>query len=79
MILDEATTSFEQSLEREILRGIRAVLPQLTIIQVTHRAESLEEADWVIMLEAGRVVASGTAELVAATVSPLVSHKAETR
>ena len=79
LILDEATTSFEQSLEREILRGIRAVLPQLTIIQVTHRAESLEEADWVIMLEAGRVVASGTAELVAATVSPLVSHKAETR
>jgi ATP-binding cassette subfamily C protein len=71
LVLDEATTSFEQSLEDEILHGIRAAWPQLTIIQVSHRAQSMDEADWVIMLESGRVIGAGTPDLVAGIASQL--------
>jgi ABC-type bacteriocin/lantibiotic exporter with double-glycine peptidase domain len=60
LILDEATTSFEQSLEREMLRVLKAALPDLTIVQVTHRLQSMANADWVIALDGGRLVASGS-------------------
>jgi ABC-type multidrug transport system fused ATPase/permease subunit len=73
LILDEATTSFEQSLEQDILRGIKAELPQLTIVQVTHRVQSIGDADWIIMLDAGRVVATGPPHCVAQINQPLVS------
>lgn len=59
LILDEATTSFEQSLEREILDNLRATMPELSVIQVTHRLSETSTADWVIALEQGRVMANG--------------------
>ena len=65
LILDEATTSFEQSLEYEMLSQLRAARPELTIIQVTHRLQSIACADWVIALEAGRVTAAGPPSQIA--------------
>jgi ABC-type bacteriocin/lantibiotic exporter with double-glycine peptidase domain len=59
LILDEATTSFEHSLELEMLARLRAARPDLTVVQVTHRLQSLGQADWVIALEAGRVTTIG--------------------
>jgi ATP-binding cassette, subfamily B, bacterial MsbA len=64
LILDEATSSFEQSLDYEILSSLKSALPDLTIIHVSHRPQSIGDADWVIMLEAGRVVACGAWEQV---------------
>jgi ABC-type multidrug transport system fused ATPase/permease subunit len=77
LILDEATTSFEQSLERDILRGIKSALPDLAIVQVTHRVRSFADADWVIMLEGGRVVTTGPVASAAALGLPLVPHDSE--
>ncbi|NJM31806.1 MAG: ATP-binding cassette domain-containing protein [Limnobacter sp.] len=37
LILDEATTSFEQSLEQSMLGILRSTMPHMTIVQVTHR------------------------------------------
>ena len=71
LILDEATTSFEQSLEQEMLRSLKLALPDLTIIQVTHRLQAAEQADWVIALENGHVVAEGGWQTVKASVAPL--------
>ena len=73
LILDEATTSFEQSLEYDILRAIKAVLPHLTVIQVTHRQQSLSDADWVIVLEAGHIMAEGPPAMVARGTSMFIS------
>ncbi|WP_409742307.1 ABC transporter ATP-binding protein [Ferrovibrio sp.] len=59
LILDEATTSFEQSLEWSMLRALRAAMPDMTIIQVTHRLTMKEGADWVIALQGGKIIAEG--------------------
>jgi subfamily B ATP-binding cassette protein MsbA len=59
LILDEATTSFEQSLEQTMLRALRIEMPDMTIIQVTHRLAAQEVVDWVIALDRGRVVFEG--------------------
>ena len=59
LILDEATTSFERSLEQTLLGALRGAMPDMTIIQVTHRLSAQEGADWVVALEAGKVVVEG--------------------
>jgi subfamily B ATP-binding cassette protein MsbA len=59
LILDEATSSFEQSLEQDIFSKLRVAAPGLTIIHVSHRAQTIADADWVIALEEGRVVTCG--------------------
>jgi ABC-type bacteriocin/lantibiotic exporter with double-glycine peptidase domain len=71
LILDEATTSFEQSLEREILIRLKQQLAGLTIIQVTHRLEAAAEADWIIAMDKGSVAAMGTWQDVQARVRPM--------
>ncbi len=60
LILDEATTSFEQRLEQDLLAGLRNTLPDLTIIQVTHRIQVTDSVDWVVILENSNVIACGS-------------------
>lgn len=55
LILDEATTSFEQQLETELLAGLRVALPELTIIQVTHRIHVTNDVEWMVVVEDGNV------------------------
>jgi ABC-type bacteriocin/lantibiotic exporter with double-glycine peptidase domain len=64
LILDEATSAFEQDLEREVLLSIRESMPGLTLIQVTHRPQAAGDGDWVIALASGRVVATGPSSKV---------------
>jgi len=65
LILDEATTSFEQKLEQELLTGLRTALPDLTIIQVTHRIHLTDSVDWIVIIENGHVIACGSKKDVA--------------
>lgn len=59
LILDEATAAIEQSLEQAVLQTLRRELPALTLVLVTHRPESLPDADWAIILKDGMVVRTG--------------------
>lgn len=59
LILDEATTSFEEELERDILSRIRQEWPNLTIVIVTHRLSILSTVGQVYVLEQGRLMESG--------------------
>ena len=59
LIFDEATTSFEQSLERAMLASLRYSMPSMTIVQVTHRLTGHDHVDWVVAMQHGRVVAQG--------------------
>jgi ABC-type bacteriocin/lantibiotic exporter with double-glycine peptidase domain len=77
LILDEATTSFEQSLERDILDRLKAELPLLTVVQVTHRIQAVQQADWIIGMHEGRVVATGQWSHVGAQVSRLFDRSPE--
>jgi ATP-binding cassette subfamily B protein len=58
ILLDEATSHVDQVTEGNILRNLRA--SGATLITVTHRAATVRDADQILMLESGVVVAHGT-------------------
>jgi ABC-type multidrug transport system fused ATPase/permease subunit len=60
LILDDATSSVDPSVETNILRGLkRAELPS-TVVIVAHRRSSITLADEVVYVEGGRIVAHGS-------------------
>jgi ABC-type multidrug transport system fused ATPase/permease subunit len=68
LILDDATSSVDPSVESNILRGLkRAELPS-TVVIVAHRRSSITLADEVVFLEDGQIVAHGTHEDLLASV-----------
>ncbi len=71
LILDEATTSFEQSLEQSMLGTLRRSMPGMTIIQVTHRLSGHDNVDWVVAMQDGQVVAEGPWDRISARLTPL--------
>ncbi len=66
LILDDATSAVDPSVETEILRRLRSADLPSTIILVAYRPSSIRLADEVIYVEDGRVLAQAThAELLA--------------
>ncbi len=65
LILDEATSSLDIPSERAVQRALRTILADRTAIVIAHRLSTVEIADRVLVLDAGRIVEDGTpAELV---------------
>lgn len=60
LVLDEFTANLNTELEQEIRANISQAFPDVTIIEVTHRLESVRDADRIILLDRGRVIAEGT-------------------
>ena len=68
LILDEATSSLDVPSERAVQRALRTILADRTALIIAHRLSTVEIADRVLVMEAGRVVEDGSpAELVAGT------------
>ena len=66
LVLDEATSALDSENERLIERAIDDLHGQASILLITHRLSTVRRADVIYVLDAGRVVESGTwAELVA--------------
>jgi ABC-type multidrug transport system fused ATPase/permease subunit len=62
LILDDATSAVDPSVETEILRGLqRAELPS-TVVIVAHRRSSIVLADEVVFIDEGRVAGHGRHE-----------------
>lgn len=59
LLLDEYTSHLDPETTRAVRRGLREALPETTIVESTHDATSLEFADHVLVLDKGRVIASG--------------------
>lgn len=59
LILDEATSSIDVATERQLIPRIRQSMQGRTTLMVSHRPEWLEQADMVIVLDAGRVAYQG--------------------
>lgn len=59
LILDEATSALDALSQRRIVDSLRALAAGMTIIAVAHRTAMVEFADHVIVLDDGRIVASG--------------------
>ena len=60
LILDEATSSLDIPSERLVQRGLRTILADRTAVIIAHRLSTVEIADRVLVLDAGRIVEDGT-------------------
>jgi ATP-binding cassette subfamily B protein len=59
LILDEATSSLDLPSERLVQRALRTLLRDRTAIIIAHRLSTVEIADRVLVIDAGRVVEDG--------------------
>ncbi|NIR39038.1 MAG: ABC transporter ATP-binding protein, partial [Actinobacteria bacterium] len=60
LILDDATSAVDPSVEAEILRRLRTAELPSTIVIVAYRPSSIRLADEVVFVDEGRVVAQGS-------------------
>jgi ATP-binding cassette, subfamily B, bacterial len=60
LILDEATSSLDIPSERLVQHALRTLLADRTAVIIAHRLTTVEIADRVLVLEAGRIVEDGT-------------------
>ena len=67
LILDEATSSLDVPTERLVQRALRTVLRDRTALIIAHRLSTVEIADRVLVLDAGRVVEDGAPEVLVAS------------
>ena len=67
LMLDDATSAVDPTIERQILDGLRGSLEATTLI-VAHRLSTIRLADRVLYLEGGRIAASGSHAELATTV-----------
>ena len=65
VVLDEGTSALDGATEARLIAALDEVAPERTLIAVAHRIATLRDADRIIVIEGGRVSASGTyAELM---------------
>ncbi|WP_299735333.1 cysteine/glutathione ABC transporter permease/ATP-binding protein CydD [uncultured Endozoicomonas sp.] len=62
LILDEPTASLDAASETLVLDALNAIPDDCTVITITHRLNQLQGMDQILMLEKGRLVASGSPE-----------------
>jgi ATP-binding cassette subfamily B protein len=68
LILDDATSSIDVHVEQEIHAALSTLLEHRTTLVIAHRLSTIALASRVLLLDAGRIVATGThRELLAST------------
>jgi ATP-binding cassette subfamily B protein len=66
LVIDDVSSALDVETERELWRRLRD-RPDTTILAVSHRRAALLQADQVVVIEEGRVAASGTLDVLLAS------------
>jgi len=66
LVLDEATSALDPESERSIRHTIASLTPVVTVLTITHRLTTARQADHVVVLDHGAVVAEGPWETLLA-------------
>lgn len=73
LVLDEATSALDMSTEASIAETIRSLPGRVTTVVIAHRLSTVRHCSRVLLLDQGRLVASGTFEELERT-SPLFAE-----
>jgi len=64
LILDEATSDLDSISEKMVQDSLERLMSGRTVIAIAHRLSTIENADWVAVLEEGRIVEQGPYEVL---------------
>jgi subfamily B ATP-binding cassette protein MsbA len=64
LVLDEATSDLDSTIEQDVYRGIRQQDGQYATISIAHRLSTVRESDRIYMLEDGSITGVGTHEVL---------------
>jgi ATP-binding cassette subfamily C protein len=64
LVLDEATSSLDAEIEEGVSSSLRSLKGSLTVILIAHRLSTARDADLVIYMSKGKILARGTFEEV---------------
>lgn len=59
-VFDEATSQVDPATEARVREGIARVARGRTIVEIAHRISAVRDADQIVVMDAGRVVETGT-------------------
>jgi len=62
IILDESTSALDIHTEESLFEALKDILKEKTVIIIAHRLSTIKQADYIYMLEDGRVIEEGTKE-----------------
>jgi subfamily B ATP-binding cassette protein MsbA len=60
LILDEATSALDTDSERYIQSALEGLIKDRTTFVIAHRLSTVEKADRILVMEAGRIVEQGS-------------------
>jgi ATP-binding cassette, subfamily B, multidrug efflux pump len=60
LLLDDALSAVDAKTEANIIRNLRNERTGKTTILATHRISAVEEADWILVFDGGKVIEEGT-------------------
>jgi ABC-type bacteriocin/lantibiotic exporter with double-glycine peptidase domain len=75
LLLDEATSVLHEDLQAQLFASLRRL--GITCVSATHRASAVGHADWVYVIDQGRIVQSGPPSELLAQDGPLRTLQAE--
>jgi ATP-binding cassette subfamily C protein len=62
VILDESTSALDIHTEESLFEALQDILKEKTVIIIAHRLSTIKQADYIYMLEDGKVIEEGTKE-----------------
>ena len=60
LLLDEATSALDAEAEQAVQRGLDRAMAGRTVLVIAHRLSTVQSADHIVVLEAGRIVEQGS-------------------
>ena len=60
LILDEATSALDAETERQVCRNLARRFSHCTVLFITHRLTTLNNADRILFMDRGRIIEDGT-------------------
>ena len=55
LVLDEATSALDSETERAVIDSVLSLNPNLTVLMIAHRLSTLEECDFIVTVDNGRI------------------------